>query len=230
MGRNPLFWDRCEPECPMVQPLKFLATLHASNVIWMSWDSKFSTPQSTHIRRFVDLNSFCEAVNMKTYSPPSHVILILVNRVSLGHFSTLPTLSHYLCFRGIFLFPPSSPAKEQAGGTKVQRGRFASTSKGSLNLLALLGCGGNGQASMHKGAGKQAPKETGFPSHPHGDWATLSTPTGCPVHTSPVQPPCASCNHCCLLLTSQPGTPLPSVPKSMFLRTSMIQLHPQQPL
>lgn len=155
MGRNPLFWDRCEPECPMVQPLKFLATLHASNVIWMSWDSKFSTPQSTHIRRFVDLNSFCEAVNMKTYSPPSHVILILVNRVSLGHFSTLPTLSHYLCFRGIFLFPPSSPAKEQAGGTKVQRGRFASTSKGSLNLLALLGCGGNGQASMHKGAGKQ---------------------------------------------------------------------------
>lgn len=155
MGRNPLFWDRCEPGCPMVQPLEFPATLHASNVIWMSWDSKFSTPQSTHIRRFVDLNSFCEAVNMKTYSPPSHVILILVNRVSLRHFSTLPTLSHYLCFRGIFLFPPSSPAKEQAGGTKVQRGRFASTSKGSPNLLALLGCGGNGQASMQKGAGKQ---------------------------------------------------------------------------
>lgn len=55
----------------------------------------------------------------------------------------------------------------------MQRGRFASTTKGSPNLLALPGCGGNGQALMQKGAGKQAPKETDFPSHALGDWATL---------------------------------------------------------
>lgn len=169
MGRNPLFWDRCEPECPMVQPLKFLATLHASNVIWMSWDSKFSTPQSTHIRRFVDLNSFCEAVNMKTYSPPSHVILILVNRVSLGHFSTLPTLSHYLCFRGIFISPkfPSKGTSRRHQGAKRKICKHIEGFSQPAGTAGLWGkwAGVDAQRSRET----EAPKETGFPSHPHGD-------------------------------------------------------------
>lgn len=136
----------------------------------LSLESEFSTPQSTHIRRFMDLNSFCVAQNGK--------------KISSSSYDPNPGSS---CFSGMLLlrtlsepllpvlqaicFLPQLPAKEEARDTRVGRGSLQAQQTALWTCQHFQGMGEMGRCSSpyrKEGGERETPQETGFPRHQKG--------------------------------------------------------------
>lgn len=110
---------------------------------------------------------------MKIDLAPSHMTLILVNRVSHGCFSKLPALKSSWCQAQEPLLCP--PAPQHRSKQEVTAGEFTSPREDSQP--AALGLQ-KWAKSLQEGMEKSEAPQNGLPTHQDGGRAALQTPGG----------------------------------------------------